>query len=368
MYDLIVVGLGVYGSAIAAEACDKGLQVLAVDQFRVPHTHGSSHGGSRIHRLTTVESDEYVPIARRASEIWKMYDSDANGDLLVPTGFALIAKLDTDGQAHHGVTRLFERAQIVAERHGIPHDVMFGSDFAKTFPALELSPHDRVFYEHDAFVIKPEVAISTMLGRASKTGRLKLVTGYQATDIEITSAEISVKLDGKKLAGKQAVLCTGPWQHDRLLGRNVIPITIRPQFTLHLSAGKNSAASQFPSFIYLSNERPLVYGIPAARGIPEVKIGLEQDSVDVSRPGPEFLPAGFMDKMVSDTGDAIKSLLPSLDMRHARSKLCYYSVTDDSKHVIKRLANGRITLVAACSGHGFKYAPAVAERIVGDLY
>jgi glycine/D-amino acid oxidase-like deaminating enzyme len=49
-YDVIVVGLGVYGLSIAYYLAKKDLNILLVDQFQVGHSNGSSHSSSRITR------------------------------------------------------------------------------------------------------------------------------------------------------------------------------------------------------------------------------------------------------------------------------------------------------------------------------
>ena len=48
--DLVVVGLGVMGSATAWAAARRGAKVLALDAYEPGHRHGSSHGESRIIR------------------------------------------------------------------------------------------------------------------------------------------------------------------------------------------------------------------------------------------------------------------------------------------------------------------------------
>ena len=44
------------------------VRVLGVDRFDPPHDRGSSHGGSRVIRLSYFEHSDYVPLLRRAYE------------------------------------------------------------------------------------------------------------------------------------------------------------------------------------------------------------------------------------------------------------------------------------------------------------
>ena len=52
MFDVIVIGAGVMGSAAAYYAAAGGASVLLLEQYRFLHRRGSSHGESRITRLT----------------------------------------------------------------------------------------------------------------------------------------------------------------------------------------------------------------------------------------------------------------------------------------------------------------------------
>ena len=51
MYDAIVIGAGVMGSATAYYLAKAGASTLVLEQFSREHTFGSSHGDSRIIRL-----------------------------------------------------------------------------------------------------------------------------------------------------------------------------------------------------------------------------------------------------------------------------------------------------------------------------
>ena len=64
-YDAIVVGLGVMGAATLAELAARGRTVLGLERFTLPHTNGSSQGGTRIIREAYFEHPQYVPLVQR---------------------------------------------------------------------------------------------------------------------------------------------------------------------------------------------------------------------------------------------------------------------------------------------------------------
>src|SRR5687767_4962489 len=94
--DIIIVGLGGMGSAAAAHASLRGKRVLGLEQFQPGHTHGSSHGRSRVIRLAYFEHPAYVPLLRRAYELWRQLGRDASRRVLQMTGGLMIGAPNSD--------------------------------------------------------------------------------------------------------------------------------------------------------------------------------------------------------------------------------------------------------------------------------
>ena len=60
-YDTIILGLGGMGSAAAYQLARRGRRVLGLERYTSPHDRGSSHGSSRVIRLSYYEDPAYVP-------------------------------------------------------------------------------------------------------------------------------------------------------------------------------------------------------------------------------------------------------------------------------------------------------------------
>src|SRR5215471_18858000 len=83
--DVVVVGAGALGSAAASSLGDRGVETVLLEQFRVGHVRGSSHGAGRIFRLS-YEQEDYVRMAIDALRLWRELEGRAGEPLLVQTG------------------------------------------------------------------------------------------------------------------------------------------------------------------------------------------------------------------------------------------------------------------------------------------
>jgi sarcosine oxidase len=82
------------------------------------------------------------------------------------------------------------------------------------------------------------------------------------------------------------------------------------------------------------------------------KSGPPADPDDDGRPDPEI---------VEQVAAVVADRFPAADPRPVKAETCFYTNTDDDRFILERY--GRIVVGSACSGHGFKFAPAVGARL-----
>ena len=126
-FDVIVVGLGGMGSAAAAHAAARGQRVLGLEQFQPGHTHGSSHGRSRVIRLAYFEHPAYVPLLRRAYELWRRLESDTGRRLLQMTGGLMIGAPDSE---------VVSGSLRSAREHHLDHELLDARGAPSPLPAV----------------------------------------------------------------------------------------------------------------------------------------------------------------------------------------------------------------------------------------
>ena len=95
-YDAIVIGVGGMGSSTLYHLARRGLKVLGLEQFEIPHELGSSHGYSPMIRYTLQEHPSYVPLVKRAYEQWHENEQNINETLVLTTGSVRAGPPDSD--------------------------------------------------------------------------------------------------------------------------------------------------------------------------------------------------------------------------------------------------------------------------------
>src|SRR5436190_4620072 len=131
-FDVVVCGLGATGSAALYELARRGVRVLGLERFTPGHDRGSSHGATRIIRLSYFEHPSYVPLLRRAYTLWRELEAASGRKLLHITGVAEIGP--PEGTLVHGTL-------ASAFLHSLPHEVMGAGELMRRYPAFRLPSH-----------------------------------------------------------------------------------------------------------------------------------------------------------------------------------------------------------------------------------
>src|SRR5215207_8277583 len=92
-FDVIVLGGGTMGTAAAWALGKRGLRTLVLEQFRHVHDLGSHGGETRVIRHAYAESPEYVPLVRRADQLWQELEATTGEVVLVRCGGLPLAGL-----------------------------------------------------------------------------------------------------------------------------------------------------------------------------------------------------------------------------------------------------------------------------------
>ena len=128
-FDTIVIGVGGMGSAALWQLARRGQKVLGIERFDLGHSMGSSHGLNRIIRLAYFEHPNYVPLLRRAYELWREAEQLTKEQLLFVTG-------GIDAGAED--SRIVQGALTACREHDLSHEVMTARETQQRFPGYKL--------------------------------------------------------------------------------------------------------------------------------------------------------------------------------------------------------------------------------------
>ena len=364
-YDLIVVGLGAAGSATLYQAAQSGARVLGIDRYTPPHEMGSSHGESRITREAIGEGQEYVPLARRAHEIWRQIEAET-GDRLMRTVGALLISTPALGAAHHGKPDFLEQTLAAAEAFDIPHERLSAVEARARWPQLRVADHEAVYFEPGAGLVYPERCVVAQIGLARAMGA-GVRGGETVLAIEDETGGVAVVTDQGRYAAAKVVVCAGAWAGG-LLGEPYAGKLDLYRQAMHWFEPTDPAAfapERLPVLIWMhgAGEGDWFYGFPHDPDRGGVKMASEQFTVATPHPDVLDRNAG-RDEALAMHGRHVASRIEGLPPAWLRSRACVYTLAPASRFIIgPDPRRERVIVVSACSGHGFKHSPAIGEAV-----
>jgi sarcosine oxidase len=352
--DVVVVGLGAMGSATLYEIARRGLRGVGIDRFSPPHTQGSTHGRTRIIREAYFEHPLYVPLVRRAYELWDELERESGRTLFHRTGGLMIGPADGT---------LVAGAQRSAIEHDVPHEMLSASDVRRRWPAYHPPDGHAALFELRAGLLLPERCIETYLSLAQHRGatvRLdEVATGWRRD-----GAGFAVTTTSATYYANHVVVAAGPWLPD-LVGDLGLPLTIERQMFHWFEPGSRHelhAAERCPLALWEFEPDRMVATFPDLGD--GVKVGVHHE-------GELTNPTSVRRKTTADEDRSIAELLsrlmPDAAGRQLEARVCLYTNTPDHDFLIDaHPVDPGVLLVSPCSGHGFKFASAIGE-IAADL-
>jgi sarcosine oxidase len=366
--DVVVVGLGAAGSAVLRHLARAGASVVGIDRFHPPHDRGSSHGATRITRLAIGEGHEFVPLVRRSHALWRALEADTGAQLMQTTGGLVIGAPAADGASFHGRPGFFERTVAAAERFGIAHERLDADAIARRWPALQPRADERGYFEPEAGLLRPEACVQAQLEAAVRDGA-QLRLGETVQRLEHPGGRPRVVTDRGTLAAAHVVLAAGPWLPALLAPADAAPFAVRRQ-VLHwfrTDAPALYAPDRLPVFIWMHGARgEAFYGMPMADGHAGVKVATEQEETTTAPDTVERRVGAAESAAMYETH--IRGRLRGLRSETVHDATCLYTSLPEGRFVVDRHPQlDAVTVVSACSGHGFKHSAALGEAVADTL-
>jgi sarcosine oxidase len=315
---VVVVGAGVMGCAAAWALSERGAEVTVVEQFDLDTTRGSSHGRSRIFRVAYPDP-EWVRVAQEAYAGWRDLERASGEELLRLYGLVELAADPALTSA-----RVLDECSVDYRLLDAAQVRELGATLPNGWTAL---------FAPDAGIVLADRARRAFLDVAGTP----LETGRRVDSLNELDADI-------------VVVTAGPW-----VTRLVPDVPVR--VTRETVAYFRREGPPPPSIVDLNAEtgghgmyslHDPVHGLKAGAH----HAGSEADPDADGAPDPAI---------VARIAAWVRERFPDVDPEPVEVDTCMYTTTADQSFVLERV--GRVVVGSACSGHGFKFAPAVGRRL-----
>jgi sarcosine oxidase len=302
------------GCATAWALRQRGAEVTVHEQFELDHDRGSSHGRTRIFRVAYPEV-EWVRLAQEAYAGWRALDPDVLGlygliELVADPALTSLRALDECGVPY----RLLDRDEVRA----------YGAVLPDGWSAL---------YVPDAGVVFADRARHAFLAAAA----VEVETNRRVESTDELDADV-------------VVVTAGSWVRDFAPD---LPVRVTRETLAYFRREGPPAASiadlnaETGGHAMYSLHDP-VHGLKA--GVHHA--GAEADPDTEAPPDPAI---------VERVAAWVRERFPDVDPEPVAAQTCLYTTTADEQFILER--RGRVVIGSACSGHGFKFAPAVGRRL-----
>lgn len=352
-YDVVVIGLGIMGTAVAYQAARRGLKTLGLEQMsQIGHAMGSSHGQTRIIRQAYFEHPTYVPLIQEAWKEWEELQRVTGESLLIQCGGVMLG---------HSSSKIVTGARTSARDYHLPYEIWDAAQIHQRFPAFALAPDDVGVWDPMAGYLNADLCLQGMANYATRHG-VPLKTRQTVTNIiSHSSQRVEVVTPDDRYVSRAAILTVGPWVGN---WSAQWAISVERQVPFWFDAPDLRDMNNYPVFIHENLQGQHTYGFPYIEG-QGLKLALHHGGI-ITTPD-------TVDRHVSrDDGTLLEDrlgFLPRIQPHNARhAEVCLYTNSSDSHFIIGRHPHHHPNVVigAGFSGHGFKFAPAIG-RLLLDL-
>lgn len=352
--DVVVVGLGGFGSAALWRLAERGVDATGIDRFDVGHNLGSSHGVTRLFRVACMEHPGLAAVARKSLELWTDLGERYGETYVDQTGCLSVGRPGS---------RPVQGTAAAAEAAGIDVAHLSHAELVERYPQYAGYDDETVgVLDPEGGLCFPERNVRAQVRAAAEAGA-RVYPGTRVTSVELVDGGVRVVTPTVAFEAAQAVVAAGAWTAKLLPG-----LPLRPRRTpLYWFAPRPDATQSFdlaafPSFIYELADGRHVWGHGSGDGF-HIKIGLGDHGSDDT--DPDELDRYIHPRVdVDRLADAVGAAFPQVDPVPVKAIPCMITDSPDGQFLVGRPdGDPRLVVAGGDSGHGFKHAAGVGELL-----
>ena len=349
IYDVIIIGLGAMGSAASYYLSKNGVKVLGLDTYEPPHKLGSSHGHTRVIREAYHEGTSYVPIVKRAYELWNELDHEIEDKLILEYGGMY---LGDDG-------KYLSDAKKSAKKYDIPIKEFSSKEIKEKYNILNPPNNFKGLLENRSGAVFPEKAISNFLSKSINNGSShnynEKVIGWGKQ-----SKFYKVETDKNNYFAEKLIFSSGAWIKN-LVPSLKLPVKIERQVLFWFDPIKDKDRfhySNMPNTGWDLDNGMEFYTQPNIEN-KGFKVAMHHNGKFISE---NDLNRESNADDLSIVKNFLEEYIPLANGKLIDSRVCVYTNTPDLDFIIDFYPNDEnIIICSPCSGHGFKFTPAIGE-------
>jgi sarcosine oxidase len=340
VHDVVVIGAGMAGLAAARALAQDGRDVLVLEQFELGHDRGSSHGTSRIWRLSHGDPAE-VERARQAFELWRELEAETGERLLERTGGVDLR----DDLAEH------EQALAAA---GVRYELLDSAELARRF-SIRAPAGLTALFQPDGGIAHADRALAAF-ARSARAHGATVLEGAKVHAIEADESGATVDSVAGRHEARAVVVTAGSWAKPLL---EPLGIDLPVEVTRETVAYFRSSTDALPTVIEATSATAHEGYALKAPGV-GLKAGNHRSGV----PADPDVPGDPDPDVVNRIAAWLAERLPIDDPTPVRAETCLYTNAPDERFLLER--HGRVVVGSACSGRGFKFGP-LTGTVLADL-
>lgn len=361
--DVIVIGLGAWGSAALWRLAERGIDVAGIERYGIGHHMGSTHGQTRLFRIACQEHPGLPPIALKSLELWTQLGQQDGNTYVRQTGCL--------GSGTPGSLPV-AGAIAAAESAGQPITKLSHAEFVAEYPNYAYTNDDDVaVWDAAAGICYPEKFVRGQVAAAQRAGA-EVYPHTMVTSIDYGDDKITIHTPTVDFTANKIVLALGAW-----LGKYVPELPLRPRrtplywFKAKPGHERDYRLENFPGFIRELPDGMVMWGHGSAEDY-DIKIGLDDDASTFTD-----CDADTVDRYIHQQQDIdllksyVAKAFPGVEPQPAKAIPCMITRSPDEQFIVGPLATDpRVVVAGGDSGHGAKHAAGlgeiIAQQVVGE--